>query len=363
MVVGGRDRRENRMTQPQGALLVGSLNFPDAETTMREAAGALGTRLKRIPDGEVGERFHWIVFQPDRLGATEGLERVGVEPVLMRGLDLRPVRIADGVEPGELRLAALGYAEAALASWEVFRGLRDAGVIAAGTRFQVSLPTPAAVVGAFVVAEDRARFEPVYRDALFAELAQIADAIPHDSLAIQWDTAVEFGFIEHAGYGNRAEGAYIPWFDDVWAGVIERAVEQAAAVPADVEVGFHLCYGDVAEKHFVEPADTGNLARFARLLVEASPRPIAWVHLPVPIERDDDAYFAPLEGLALPDDTELYLGLVHREDGAEGAGRRITTALRHAPRFGVATECGCGRAPADATVPLLRTHAEVAAPW
>ena len=37
------------------------------------------------------------------------------------------------------------------------------------------------------------------------------------------------------------------------------------------------------------------------------------------IERDDDAYFAPLADLQLPAETELYLGLVHRQDGAEGA--------------------------------------------
>ena len=60
-------------TQPRGALLVGSVNLPDAETTFRLAAETLGPLLKRIPDGEVGDRFHWIAFQPDRLAATEGL--------------------------------------------------------------------------------------------------------------------------------------------------------------------------------------------------------------------------------------------------------------------------------------------------
>ncbi len=46
------------MTQPQGVLLVGSVNYDDAETTIRTAADLLGTRLRRIPDGEVGKRFH-----------------------------------------------------------------------------------------------------------------------------------------------------------------------------------------------------------------------------------------------------------------------------------------------------------------
>jgi hypothetical protein len=351
------------MAQPQGAHLVGSINLPDAETTIRTASAVLGGHLKRIPDGEVGERFHWIAFQPNRLAAADGLERVGENPILIKDLDVRPLRIADGVDPSELRLPPLGYADAAIQSWAVFRGLLDAGVVAAGTRFQVSLPTPAAVVGAFIAPEHRAAFEPVYRDALYGELDRILDAVPHEHLAIQWDTAVEFAFIELATYEDKYGGAFQPWFDDVWAGVVERALAQAARVPADVEVGFHLCYGDAGEQHFVEPADTANLVRFAQALVDASPRPIAWIHLPVPIERDDDAYYLPLEALQLPDETELYLGLVHREDGADGAQRRIATAARHVQRFGVATECGCGRAPEDETELLIRSHAAVAAPW
>jgi hypothetical protein len=83
----------------------------------------------------------------------------------------------------------------------------------------------------------------------------------------------------------------------------------------------------------------------------------------VPIERDDDAFFAPLAELALPEGTELYLGLVHREDGAEGARRRIAAAEKVVPVFGVATECGIGRAPEGTTEGILRTHAEVASAW
>jgi len=351
------------MAQPQGALLVGSVNYPDAETTIRTAAEVLGRRVRRIPDGEVGPRFHWILFQPDILAQAEGIERTGDSPVLVKGLDARGVRVADGVDPASIRFPALGYAAAALESYEVFRRLRDEGIVPEGVRFQVSLPTPVAVVGAFFPEDQRAAIEPVYRDALFSEIDEIVAIIPREDLAIQWDVAVEFQIIEQATYAARGEGALEAWWGDTWAGLTARAAEQARRVPLDVEVGFHLCYGDAGEKHFVEPADTVNLVRFANALFSASPRPIQWLHLPVPIERDDDGYFEALEGLELPPGTELYLGLVHREDGAEGARRRIEAAQRHVERFGVATECGCGRAPADATEGLLRTHAEVAAAW
>ncbi|MCW2288533.1 hypothetical protein EDF60_0537 [Leucobacter luti] len=348
------------MSQVQGVHLVGSINFEDAETTMRTAASALGAHLKRIPDGEVGERFHWIAFQPGRLSQSEGIEPVGDTPIPLRMLDLRPVRVAEGVNPATLKLAPLGYAAAALESWETFAALKREGAIPATTRFQVSLPTPLGVVGSFVRAEDRPAFEPVYEAALAAELDEILAAIPHDELAIQWDAALEFAILEHTSYaGTRYE-----WFDDVWAGTSARLARQIDRVPTDVEVGVHLCYGDVAEHHFTEPSDAANLTRFANLVVAAAERPLTWLHLPVPIERDDAAYYAPLDQLALSDSTELYLGLVHREDGAAGAERRIAVAREYVDRdFGVATECGFGRAPEGVTVPLFEAHRAVASAW
>lgn len=348
------------MTQIRGALLVGSVNYDDAEKTMRTASEMLGGRLRRIPDGEVGTRFHWIMFQPDVLGQAEGIERVGAERIPFgAGLDARPLRIADGVDPAQLELPALGYAEAAIASYEIFRRLRDAGDIAVGVRFQVSLPTPVAVVSSFFSGEDRAAIEPAYADALLGELEQILDAIPHEDLAVQWDVASELGIIERAsGYGKTMDAW---WQGDPFDGLVLRLSALIDAVPADVEVGVHLCYGDAGERHFVEPTDAGTLVRFANAVTAASERELTWLHLPVPIERDDAAYYAPLADLTPIE--ELYLGLVHREDGADGARRRIAAASQVVAEFGVATECGIGRAPAGTTEGILQTHAEVAEAW
>ena len=343
-------------TSIRGAHLVGSVNLPDAETVFRTVSAHLGDRLRRMPDGEVGERFYWVQFQTARFDRMDGIARIPGEPLLLRGVfDGRPFRLEPGVDPDELVFPDLGYAEAALDSYAVFRRLRVEGVIAPGTRFQVSLPTPAGVVGPFVVPEDRAAFEPAYERALFGELQRILDGIPHADLAIQWDTAVEFALLE---------GRMPSWFgDDVLAGVVERAARQAAAVPADVEVGYHLCYGDVEEQHFVQPGDAGHLADVLRGILTDAPRPVDWVHLPVPIERDDDAYFAPLAGVAVPAGTELYLGLLHHEDGVEGARRRAAAAATAVPTFGVGTECGFGRGPSERTPALLDLHAAVAEAW
>ena len=348
------------MTTPRGALLTGSVNFDDAEKTMRTVAEILGAHVARIPDGEVGKRFHWIMFQPDVLGQAPGIERVGAEPIpFAAGLDARPLRIADGVDPAGIELPPLGYADAARESYALFTRLREEGAIPAGIRFQVSLPTPVAVISSFFSGEDRIAIEPVYADALLGELEQILEEIPHQDLAIQWDVASEMGILEGAsGYGTVMQGW---WTGGVLGGIVARLAALVDAVPPEVEVGIHLCYGDAGEKHFVEPADTANLVRLANAVLAAAGREPSWLHLPVPISRDDEAYFAPLAELA--DVPELYLGLVHREDGAEGARARIAAAQKVLERpFGVATECGIGRAPEGTTEGILRTHAEVSDP-
>ena len=77
---------------------------------MIAAAENLGGLLRRIPDGELGDRFHWIMFQPDVLARAEGIERVGDEPIMIGHLDGRPLRIADGVDAADIRLPELGCA-------------------------------------------------------------------------------------------------------------------------------------------------------------------------------------------------------------------------------------------------------------
>ena len=85
-------------------------------------------------------------------------------------------------------------------------------------------------------------------------------------------------------------------------------------------------------------------------------RQINFFQMPVPIDRDDDAYFTLLDNLAIADDTLVYLGLIHGADGADGAARRIAAAGKHIDRFGLSTESGSGRLDAADVLPLLALH-------
>ena len=131
-------------------------------------------------------------------------------------------------------------------------------------------------------------------------------------------------------------------------------------VPADIELLYHLCYGDSNHRHVVEPTDMGDMVEFTNRAMERISRPVNLVHMPVPRDRADDAYFSPLKNLCLRPETELCLGLVHYTDGLDGARQRLATARKFAERFAVGTECGFGRRKPETIPELLRLHAAVA---
>lgn len=326
-------------------LLVGSVPLADAEAVMTTVSETLGTHAARIPDGETGDRFHWIAFQRTLMAANPALEQIA-------DWGPAPQFAVKDSHDGPVTFGPLGYAEAARGSWAVFQRLQADGHIAAGQRFQVSLPTPLAVVGLYVDAASQEAVLPGYAERLFAELAEICATVPHDKLAIQWDVAVEIMILE--GIRPSCLGA------DPFEAIVARLRDCIGRVPAGVEAGMHLCYGDSGGKHFKEPDDTALLVRVANAVLDAPPRPVAWVHMPVPIARDDPAYFAPLKNLALPQGTELFLGLVHHGDGEEGCRRRIAAAETAIQDFGLATECGIGRRPPETVVPLLELHKALA---
>jgi methionine synthase II (cobalamin-independent) len=133
----------------------------------------------------------------------------------------------------------------------------------------------------------------------------------------------------------------------------------AAAVASPVMLGFHFCYGDLAHRHLVEPADLSLSVRMANLAISSVKRSVAWIHMPVPINRSDDAYFAPLRELK-SGDAKVFLGLIHLHDGTEGSLKRAEVARRYLSGFGIATECGLGRRPSETLPDVLRIHREVA---
>lgn len=86
------------------------------------------------------------------------------------------------------------------------------------------------------------------------------------------------------------------------------------------------------------------MADVGEAILKRIKRTVNWIHLPVPKDRADVAYFEPLRKLVetKQDTTKIYLGLVHEYD-LEGTRELIQAAKKIVPWFGVSTECGMGR--------------------
>jgi hypothetical protein len=336
--------------------LVGSIPLPDTETVFRTLCAALGPHLVRIPDGETGIRKTWIRFLQGVLADNEAIEVASdVAPfrfVQWDGKLIREIprlRLKGGAVPDPHSFDS-GYAEMAIQSWGIFERLQATDVIPAHVKFQVSLPTPTAPVYNNVLPSDRAGVLPALTEHFIAEVARIVAAIPNDRLALQWDVCQEVlaweGYYEKGPVDFRSETL----------GVLGAV---GNAVPAAVELGFHLCYGSPADEHLVQPKDMGLMVEMANAILAEVRRPIHFFHMPVPKGRADDAYFAPLEKLKLTAGTELYLGLVHHDDAA-GDAARLAAARRHARVAGVATECGMARGDPTRLAALLAAHVRAA---
>ena len=60
---------------PRDVHLVGSVPPADARTVFASVSAALGSRLKRIPDGETGARADWITWLEPAFADNPALEK------------------------------------------------------------------------------------------------------------------------------------------------------------------------------------------------------------------------------------------------------------------------------------------------
>jgi hypothetical protein len=336
--------------------LIGSIPLGSSEEVFRTLTRELGSHLSRIPDGETGERSRWVYFQGQMLRAHPDVEIDPTVPpypfVQWDGKvvrEIQQVRFKPGVDPDKVAFET-GYDKAALASYEVFKRLRESAAIAKGTRFQVSLPTPHSSGYLYVSGPARPAYFRVYERALLRALANIVKAIPAADLAIQWDVCQEVLAFE--GYFKDRPADYKTQTFDMLGRL-------GNAVPTGVEVGYHLCYGSPADEHLVQPKDAGILVEMMEGIAAATRRPIDYFHIPVPKERSDVAYYAPLKNWKRPahskGGTELYLGLLHHNDEA-GDKARVAVAKKFIEDFGLSAECGWGRTEPGRLPGLLTGH-------
>src|SRR5690242_11883156 len=318
---------------------VGSIPLPDAEAVFRTLASATGPHLKRLPDGETGIRKTWIRFLQDVLADNPSIEIARDLPpfrfVQWDGKLIREIprlRVKPGATPDPASFHT-GYAATAIESWRLFERLQREGAIPAGVKFQISLPTPIAPIYNNMVPADRPKLLPALTRHMLGEVAAIARALPNDRIALQWDVCQEV---------LAWEGYYEPGPVDFRAETIAVLTEIGNDVPQAIELGYHLCYGSPADEHLVQPKDAAVMVEMLEGIAAATKRPIDFFHIPVPKDRTDEAFYAPLRSWKRPAGTALYLGLLHHNDEA-GDRKRVAVAKKFISDFGLSAECGWGR--------------------
>ena len=338
--------------------LVGSVPLANAQAVFETVSAALGPHLLTLPDGETGERLDWITWLEPVFAGNPAFEPSSETFQLHAGVaGRRRYGLKPGRSPRDVTFDNLFYADIARRSYASFAALKQAGKIPPPVKFQVDLVPAHSVIWLFVEERLQRAVDPIYNDAVLREIDKIVAAIPSDQLAIQFDVAsAVFARLERNQPGPY--GATKEAMQETFSAIVVRLAER---VPAAVDLLFHFCYGDAGHRHVVEPTDMADLVDYANRLSAQLRRPITQIHMPVPRDRSDDAYFKPLANLKLQPVTRLCLGLVHYTYGVAGTRARIAAAAKHIRDFGIATECGFGRRDPNTIPELLRIHAEVAA--
>ncbi len=337
-------------------LLVGSIPHNSIPEAMEMFGGPLAKHLAALPDGEVGWRRFWITrvhFQvfalhPDlevvqRPRRDDGVERIYPHDAS----DNWNFRVREGVDkvvfghPGW----RLGFYQDAANSYHFFRHLKENGSIAKHTRFQVSIPTAVSAVPPRIMPNkaDLDKLRPGYIDAVRAEIDAMLKVIPADELAIQWDCSTELqdAYGQVAGYSLE--------------GAIERNTPQIHAlskdIPESVALGFHLCFGTLGGWPRFAPDSADKAVDLANAFIAGAGRRVDWMHIPM-LDREDDAYYAPLAGLRAGK-TKIYLGMIHNMANFE---TRLAVARKYVSGFGVGAYCGFGRRRPEELGEILDEH-------
>jgi hypothetical protein len=330
---------------------VGSIPLPDGDTVFAQLSSSVGDYLRRMPDGETGERLKWIVFQQKMLTSHPVMEvDPDLPPLPVRQSDstvfreIRRLRMKTDVDPERVDFDTT-YDRAALDSYRTFSRLKQEGRIPAQTRFQFALPTPMATGLMYVSPNGRSRYLHAYEKALMKALANILAGIPHDQLSIQFDVCQEVLLFEN----------YFPERDhDYKEQVFRQFARFAAAVPDDVELGFHLCYGSPNDQPLVRLEDASVLVELMNGIDEFVGRSVAFIHIPVP-RHASASFFAPMRRWRNTKGAWLYLGLLQFDDAA-GDARRIAAARTVLSDFGLGAECGFGRTDPARVPTILAGH-------
>jgi hypothetical protein len=116
---------------PARMFFCGSIPLEHEVDVFKALAEFGGQRLRRVPDGELGDRKMWVIGQYAVLAASAALE---FGPFPADGLTRRtcyqiPLRLRAGKSADDIVFSGLGYARHASSSYGLFREMKKAGTL------------------------------------------------------------------------------------------------------------------------------------------------------------------------------------------------------------------------------------------
>ena len=108
---------------PTGVHFNGSVNLPDAETVMREISARIPSGVRRMTDGETGERNYWIHFQIQKFREMPEFESAPAPQAYATDPDapqMVQLRLAEGASADTIEWPDLGYADEYGKSFAIF---------------------------------------------------------------------------------------------------------------------------------------------------------------------------------------------------------------------------------------------------
>ena len=330
------------------AHLVGSIPADSGSAAMELACEHLDGTLRWLPDGETGERFHWVIHiieglrtHPDLEVASDG-DWSDYDKVLQfrvrRGHKLR----------GET--LDFGHVSAFRESYPEFKR-RRAEIGDERLSFQVGIPGEFDMAGLVLGPRGALRHRKAFHVATINEVRAIFAEAGRD-VVFQIEVPFELVFVARAPRRVRP----------LVARLMARAVTAIARdAPAGARFGVHLCLGDMNHRALATMPDMSPVVVLANAIARGWPagRDLEFMHAPFAGASQppplDPRYYAPLSQLQLPADTRFVAGFVYEHQSLEEQARLLEVIERAAVRtVDVSAACGLGRRSSEEAIASMQ---------